>query len=179
MSISLVWAQSADRYIGVDGTMPWHLPEDQAHFRALTDGFPVIMGRTTWESLPDRFRPLPGRQNIVLSRRTDLVLDGADVVGDPGAALAVAGGRDVWVIGGTQVYEAFLPIADRLELTQVDVVVGGDTKAPVLDGGWHLVGRRPEQGWSTSATGLRYRFLSFRRATDGAGTSRRDDGAGR
>ena len=187
MSITLVFAQSADRYIGVDGGLPWHLPEDMAHFRELTDGFPVVMGRTTWDSLPERFRPLPGRQNIVLSRRSGLVLAGAEVVPDIASALALVAGRDVWVIGGAQVYDAFVPVADRLELTEVDVVVGGGTRAPLLDPGWLLVARSPQEGWATSTTGLRYRFLSLRRAhgddpatgCNGGRTRRRDDRAER
>ncbi|MCU1431263.1 MAG: dihydrofolate reductase [Actinotalea sp.] len=174
MTIALVWAQSADRWIGAGGTLPWHLPEDLARFRTLTSGHPVIMGRTTWESLPARFRPLPGRDNIVLSRRP-LHLTGAAVAPDVDAALELVGGRDAWVIGGAQVYAAFLPLADRLEVTQVDTVVAGDTRAPVLDGAWQVVDRDPPSGWRTSTVGLSYRFLSFARASaaepDGAGAS--------
>ncbi|WP_024288772.1 dihydrofolate reductase [Cellulomonas sp. KRMCY2] len=167
MSISLVYAQSADRCIGVDGALPWHVPEDMAHFRELTNGFPVVMGRTTWDSLPERFRPLPGRHNIVLSRRAGLVLAGADVVPDVASALALVAGRDAWVIGGAQVFDAFVPAADRLELTEIDVVVGAGTPAPLLDPGWVLVARDPQEGWATSTTGLRYRFLSLRREPGG------------
>lgn len=180
--IGLVWAQSADGVIGVDGTLPWYLPEDLAHFRELTSGHPVVMGRTTWDSLPPRFRPLPGRENVVLSRRPGLVLDGATVVPDVATALAAVGDRDAWVIGGAQVYAALLPWADRLEVTDVDVVVARDTRAPEVDGSWVEVARTPDEGWATSSTGLRYRFRSLRRADDGVpapGTARQPAPHGR
>ncbi|WP_199423794.1 dihydrofolate reductase [Actinotalea solisilvae] len=182
-SIGLVWAQSVDGVIGRDGDMPWYLPEDQAHFREVTTGSPVIMGRRTWDSLPERFRPLPGRANVVLSRRTDLRLDGADVVPDVGSALehaAAASSRVAWVIGGEQVYAAFLALADRAEVTEVDVRIEGDTAAPVLGPGWHVVSRSPDDGWHVSRTGLRYRFSSLARTTEAArdhGTAERPTGA--
>lgn len=163
MTLAMIWAQSADGYIGVDGTLPWHLPEDQAHFKALTSGHPVLMGRATWDSLPARFRPLPGRANIVLSRRPGLELPGAVVVPDVAAALEVVDGRDAWVIGGAQVYAAFAPLADRLEVTEVDLVVRGDTPAPVLDDSWEPAGRVPTEGWAVSAGGIRHRFCRYER----------------
>lgn len=182
-SVGLVWAQSVDGVIGRDGDMPWYLPEDQAHFREVTTGSPVIMGRRTWDSLPERFRPLPGRANIVLSRRTDLRLEGADVVPDVAAALAAAASaRVAWVIGGEQVYAAFLGVADRAEVTEIDVRVEGDTAAPALGEGWDVVSRSPEEGWHVSRTGLRYRFSSLVRSAgsvrDG-GTAERPTGGER
>lgn len=179
MTLALVWAESTDRRIGVDGGMPWRLPEDLAHFRDLTSGHPVIMGRTTWDSLPPRFRPLPGRENLVLSRREGLRLEGARVVPDLEAALAVVGERDAWVVGGAQVYEALLPRADRLEITEVDVVVGRGTRAPEVVGEWQEVLRSPEAGWATSSTGLRYRFRSLRRVPADHGTGTQRDVVGR
>jgi dihydrofolate reductase len=180
VTIGMVWAQSSDRYIGTGGGLPWSLPEDLAHFREVTMGSPVIMGRATWDSLPGRFRPLPGRLNIVLSRRADDdAVEGAALARDVDEALALTGGGDAWVIGGGQVYEAFMPYADRIELTQVDVVVTGQTRAPVLDRGWQLVAREPEAGWATSAGGLGYRFLSFVRIEGGARTPPRDVVPGR
>lgn len=179
MTLALVWAESADRYIGVDGGMPWRLPEDLAHFRDLTSGHPVIMGRTTWESLPPRFRPLPGRENLVLSRREGLRLEGARVVPDLEAALAAVGERDAWVVGGAEVYAAVMPRADRLEITDVDVVVGRGTRAPEVLGSWQEVARTPQEGWATSSTGLRYRFRSLRRAPGDGGTGTHPDVVGR
>lgn len=163
MGLALVWAVSIDGFIGRDGTLPWHLPEDLARFRELTAGHPVIMGRRTWDSLPARFRPLPGRENIVLSREPT-VLDGARAVGDVTGAVRVVAGREAWVIGGAEVYAAFLPVADRLEVTEVDVVVGNGTAAPHRGDGWDVVGLGE---WRVSTTGLRYRFLTYRRPPAG------------
>ncbi len=111
MSVALVWAQARGGVIGRDGSLPWHLPEDLAHFRALTRGATVVMGRATWESLPERFRPLPGRRNVVLSRRADFRAEGADVRSRPRGGAGRSGAADgtVWVIGGAQVYAAALP----------------------------------------------------------------------
>ena len=161
----MVWAQSVDRVIGVDGTLPWHLPEDMAHFREVTAGALVVMGRTTWASLPQRFRPLPGRVNVVLSRTPGLELAGATVVRSVAEALDVAGraGRPAWVIGGGQVYAAFEAVADRAEITEVDVRLGAGTWAPTLGDGWTRTRTDPGQGWATSTGGLRYRFVSWAR----------------
>lgn len=172
-ALGLIWAQSADRCIGRDGDLPWYLPEDQAHFREITTGHPVIMGRRTWDSLPDRFRPLPGRTNIVLSRRADLHLEGAEVVPDVDAALDRVAGRAAWVIGGAQVYGAFLPLADRVEMTEIDVRADGDTAAPALDDGWRQTAVSPAEGWHVSRTGLRYRYRTFVRAGADRGTAER------
>ncbi|MDT0165577.1 dihydrofolate reductase [Actinotalea sp. AC32] len=161
--LGLVWAQSRDGWIGADGGMPWHVPEDLAHFRRLTLGRPVIMGRATWDALPDRSRPLPGRENLVLSRRPDLELDGARVVGSVEAALEVVGDRDAWGIGGAQVLAALLPVADVLVVTDLDLDVAGDTPAPALDA-WRTVRCEPASGWARSVGGVRYRFRTLRRA---------------
>jgi len=160
--LGAVWAQSRDGVIGLDGALPWHLPEDLAHFRALTAGQVVLMGRTTWESLPERFRPLPGRENIVLSRSIG-ALPGATVVPDAAAALAAVAGRPAWVIGGRQVYALLLDHADRLEITDVDVVVGRGTRAPDVGAPWVDVASDPVEGWHTSSSGVRYRFRTLRR----------------
>ncbi|MEN0127871.1 MAG: dihydrofolate reductase [Brevundimonas sp.] len=164
MSLALVWAQSAAGVIGIGNELPWRVPEDSAHFRALTAGHPVIMGRATWESLPERFRPLPGRENIVLTRTPGYEAPGAVVVGSLADALVVVGVREAWVIGGGQVYDQALELADRVERTIVDLEVDGDTWAPVLGDDWQVVAREPADGWSTSSVGdVRYRFESLRR----------------
>lgn len=165
MSLALVWAQTTGGVIGRDGTMPWHLPEDMARFRELTIGHPVVMGRATWQSLPPRFRPLPDRENIVLSRDERFEAPGATVVGDVAAAVAAVGERRAWVIGGGAVYAATIGMADRLEVTEIDLAVPGDTVAPDVADGWRPVAVRPESGWAVSAeAGTRYRFLSYLRA---------------
>lgn len=159
--IGLIWAQAANGVIGRDGALPWHLPEDLAHFRQLTTGATVVMGRRTWESLPPKFRPLPGRRNVVLTRDPAWSADGAEVVHDLDAALT----GDVWVIGGAAVYRDALPVADRLAITDVDGEYGGDVFAPDLGAGWHEVEVDPPVGWHTSSTGVRFRWRDVRRAT--------------
>jgi dihydrofolate reductase len=155
VTLGLIWAQSRTGVIGSDNRLPWHIPEDMAHFREVTDGHPVIMGRRTWESLPARFRPLPGRRNIVISRRPGLTLPGAEVVGSLDDALRLAGDEETWVVGGGQVYAEALPLASVAEVTEVDIEVPGDVHAPVLVG-WHLA---REGEWRTSTTGARFRWL--------------------
>jgi dihydrofolate reductase len=165
--IGLIWAQAAGGVIGAGGALPWHLPEDLAHFREVTRGAAVIMGRRTWESLPERYRPLPGRRNIVLTRRPDWRADGARSAPSLEAGLAgVPSGGDVWVIGGAEVFRRALAFADRVERTDLDRVFDGDVVAPALDPRWVLVRRDPGQGWHISRAGLRYRFLTFRPADD-------------
>jgi dihydrofolate reductase len=163
-SVGLVWAQARDGVIGLDGGLPWRLPEDLAHFRALTAGSTVVMGRRTWESLPERFRPLPGRRNVVLTTDPAWAADGAQPAASVDEVLAGCEG-DLWVIGGGRVYAAFLAHADRVVVTDVDTLVEGDTWAPALGAGWQRVARDPAEGWSTSTTGLRYAVSHHRRAT--------------
>lgn len=165
-SIALIWAQARDRVIGSGGALPWHLPEDMALFRRLTTGSTVVMGRRTWESLPERFRPLPGRRNVVLTSDPSWSAEGAQRAG---SVADVLGEHEfLWVIGGGTVYESFLPHADRLVVTEVDTSVEGDTWAPALDAEWQPVARTPEDGWSLSAsTGLRYAVTEYRRGRAG------------
>jgi dihydrofolate reductase len=158
--VGLVWAQAANGVIGSGGAIPWHLPEDLAHFRELTDGAAVVMGRRTWESLPEDRRPLPRRRNVVLTRRPGWRVDGADAVPSLAAALALAGagGLDPWVIGGGEVLRSALPGADVVVRTELERRFDGDTTAPELDARWRLVATDPAQGWHVSRTGLRFRI---------------------
>ncbi len=159
MTVGLIWAQAHDRVIGAGGVMPWHLTEDLKHFRAVTGSDPVIMGRRTWESLPERYRPLPGRTNIVVTRQEGWDAPGAQVVHAVDDALAAAGGGAVWVIGGAELYAQTLPRAGRLEITEIDLDVDGDTRAPAPGDGWTI-----ETGeWLTAGNGMRYRFLTYTR----------------
>lgn len=160
--ISLVWAQAHARVIGADGTLPWRLPEDLRNFRELTTGATVVMGRRTWESLPDRFRPLPGRTNVVLTSDPLWSAEGARPAHSVGQVLDEF--PDCWVIGGGAVYAEFLPHARRAVVTEVDLDVEGDTRAPVLGTGWRVASRTPAEGWATSpSTGLRYAVSDHRR----------------
>lgn len=163
--IGLVWAEAAGGVIGADGGMPWHVPEDLAHFKAVTLGAPVIMGRRTWESFPDRFRPLPGRRNIVVTRSDEWDADGAERAGSLDDALKLAAdAAEVWVIGGGGIFREAIGRADVLEVTELDLQVDGDTYAPDRSG-WSAVRVEPAEGWHTSRGGIRYRFLTLVPAT--------------
>lgn len=169
-TVSLIWAQARGGAIGAGGALPWHLPEDLALFRRLTTGSTVVMGRRTWESLPDRFRPLPGRTNVVLTR--DPAWSAAGAVRAGSVAEVLAAHERLWVIGGGAVYAAFLPHADRLVVTDVDLEdtdleVAADTWAPPIGPGWTLAERTPATGWSTSSSGLRYAVSTYVRGVGG------------
>ncbi|MDX7743882.1 type 3 dihydrofolate reductase [Aeromonas veronii] len=140
MKISMIAAMAHDRVIGKDNQMPWHLPADLAHFKRVTLGKPVLMGRKTFESIG---RPLPGRRNLVISRNSDYRADGVEVIDSVGAALALLAGSSVeelMVIGGGHLYAEMLPSADCLYLTQIDLTVEGDTRFPAFDDGqWQRI----------------------------------------
>ena len=160
---SLVIAQAANRVIGRDNRMPWHLPADLAHFKRITMGHPVIMGRKTWESIG---RALPGRLNIVISRTPSFNAPGATVVHSLDEAfLAAADADEGFVIGGGQIYAEALPTADRIYLTEVSAEVEGDTTFPALDRSqWHetIMGERaPDE---RNAHPLRFLLLARRKA---------------
>jgi dihydrofolate reductase len=162
LRIKLIWAQARDRegraVIGRDNAIPWHLPEDMAHFKAHTLGHAVLMGRKTWDSLPPRFRPLPGRRNLVLTRQPAWRADGAEVVTSVQQAIDLLSGGDaseLWVIGGAEVYAQCLLLADQVVLTQIDLEVEGDAFAPSLGAGWVQTQRRDV----TTANGLRLSFV--------------------
>ena len=129
--ISLIVAVSTNNVIGADGDLPWRLSDDLKRFKVVTMGKPIVMGRKTYESIG---RPLPGRQNIVITRRNNFTADGCDVVQSTEEAVEVAGGADeVMVIGGSQIYAAFLPLAERIYLTRVHTEVDGDAFFPPID----------------------------------------------
>jgi dihydrofolate reductase len=135
--ISLIVAASENGVIGRDGDLPWRLSDDLRRFKAVTMGKPVVMGRKTWESIG---RPLPGRQNIVVTRRPELQFEGADVVTSAEAAMAAAAGAaEIMIIGGSEIYMLFLPLAERIYLTRVHAQVEGDAVFPTLGDEWRLV----------------------------------------
>jgi len=163
----MVWARSRDGVIGADGALPWHLPEDLRLFRALTLGSTVVMGRRTWESLPPRFRPLPGRRNVVLSTTLDPAEAGVEVARSVEEVLARDG--DLWVIGGGAVYATFLPHAAEVVVTEVDARPAGDTTAPELGPEWLPAERVPATGWAASSGGLRFRVVLWQRQAGAPG----------
>ncbi|MCW0504247.1 type 3 dihydrofolate reductase [Aeromonas piscicola] len=147
MKISMIAAMAHDRVIGLDNQMPWHLPADLAHFKRVTLGKPVLMGRKTFESIG---RPLPGRRNLVISRNPDYQADGVEVVDSVEAALALlADGQavdELMVIGGGHLYGQLLPRADSLYLTRIDLAVAGDTRFPAFEEDeWHCVERESHE----------------------------------
>lgn len=155
--MALIWAQAANGVIGRDNAIPWRLPEDLANFRRLTTGQTVLMGRRTWESLPPRFRPLPQRRNLVLTRDPGARFPGAQAVRSVDEGVEVAAGP-LWVIGGATVYAAALPYATRAVVTELREPVPGDTFAPHLDARFRPV---TDTGWQTSCSGLVYRISEF------------------
>ena len=158
MQINLIYARAANGVIGKDNTMLWHLPEDMAHFKQLTNGWPVIMGRKTWDSLPRKFRPLPGRVNIVITRQTDWVADGAIALPSLAQALTLChASSEVWVIGGAQIYALAEPLAHRAEVTEIQQDFEGDALAPQLGPAW-VEAKREEQ---VSAKGLAFSFVTY------------------
>ncbi|GAC58530.1 dihydrofolate reductase [Gordonia hirsuta DSM 44140 = NBRC 16056] len=161
MTIALVWAQDRTGAIGRRGAIPWRVPEDLAHFREVTGDGAVIMGRKTWESLPTRFRPLPGRRNIVLTRASGYTAEGAEVLADLEAALDLVG-RAASVIGGGEIYSAALQHAHQLLVTEIDMLVdSADAFAPPVD--LDVWEEAAASNWQRSSTGTMYRFLEYRR----------------
>lgn len=164
--VGMIWAQTNQGVIGADGGMPWKLPEDMAHFKRVTSGHPVVMGRRTWESFPEKFRPLPDRTNIVMTRQESWGASaesaGATVVSTIEDALVEAqfspGGNEVWVIGGGQVYAQALEHCNVAVITVINTDVPGDTAAPSLGDDWSFRGATPKEGWLTSKNGTEYRI---------------------
>ena len=159
--IVLVAAVAKDGAIGRDNALLWHLPEDMARFKALTSGKPVVIGRRTWDSIPAKFRPLPGRRNLVVSRSVS-ELQGAEVFASMDAALAAcAGSPEICVIGGGEIYALALPQADKLSLTEVDVVFpDADRHFPAWPREQFTEAAREPR---TSANGMRFDFVDYLR----------------
>lgn len=155
--IGMIWAQSLYGVIGVKNALPWYLPEDLKHFSHFTKGQTVIMGRNTWDSLPEAYKPLPDRVNIVITSEQN-TLDGALVVHSVKEALDAVETEEAWVIGGGQLYASMIKDADILEVTYVDTNTEGDAFAPAIPTGWDKV---KETEWLVSANGLRYRFVTY------------------
>jgi dihydrofolate reductase len=165
--LAIMVARAANGVIGRNNGLPWHLPEDLRYFKRTTLGKPVIMGRKTFESIG---RPLPGRPNIVISRRTDWSVAGVTVVASLEAALgraqalaAASGAQELMVIGGAQVYAAALPLASRLYVTEVHSVVAGDTRFPPVNPlDWREISR--EEHAATADNPYPYAFVVYDRA---------------
>jgi dihydrofolate reductase len=158
MRINMIFARAANGVIGNNNRMPWHLPEDMAHFKRLTQGWPVIMGRKTWDSLPPKFRPLPGRTNIVITRQQDWKEDGAEPAASLADALKIcARSEEVWIIGGAQIYAQAEPLAQRIEVTEIAQNFEGDAFAPPLGSEWIEAAREDH----ISSNGLKFSFITY------------------
>lgn len=156
--LGLIYARARNGVIGKDNTLPWHLPEDLAHFKATTLGQPVIMGRKTWDSLPPKFRPLPGRPNIVVTRQATWRAEGAQVAHSVAQALALCPqDSHPWVIGGAELYALALPLATRVVVTEIDADFEGDAYAPSLGPEWHEAQRQAH----TAASGLHFHVVTY------------------
>ena len=156
--LHLIYARAANGVIGVNGQLPWHLPEDLAHFKRTTLGCPVIMGRKTWDSLPPKFRPLPGRTNIVVTRQENWNEIGAQPVSSLREALLFCEqSADAWVIGGAQLYALAEPLASSAVVTEIDQDFAGDAYAPHLGSRWRETTRQSH----TAANGLPYSFVNY------------------
>lgn len=148
IAVSLIVAMAKNRVIGLNNSMPWHLPQDLKHFKKVTMGKPIIMGRKTWDSLG---RPLPGRPNLVVTRQQDFAPEGAEVFGSIDAAIKAAreyaqkmGVNELMVIGGAQLYGAILPLVDRMYVTEIDLEVEGDTFFPSINASnWTEISSEP------------------------------------
>lgn len=164
--IQLIYARAANGVIGNNNQLPWHLPEDMAFFKQKTAGSTVVMGRKTWDSLPARFRPLPGRHNVVVTRQagwqpepaSEQVSVASTIEGALDTARAL--GKPVWVMGGAQIYAQSLPLADEVWVTEIAQDFAGDAYAPSLGPEWQEASRQAH----TSSNGLPFSFVCYRRA---------------
>ena len=158
MELKLIYARSRNGVIGRDGQLPWHLPADLAHFKQTTLGQAVVMGRKTWDSLPERFRPLPGRTNIVITRQKDWQAKGALVAHSLAQAMALCPEPGpLWVIGGAEVYAQALPLASTVVVTEIDMEAQGDAHAPPMGAEWKETSRQFHAGEG----GLSYSFVHY------------------
>ncbi len=162
--LHLIFARSANGVIGRDNALPWHLPEDLAHLKRTTLGHPVIMGRKTWDSLPRKFRPLPGRRNVVVTRQADWQAEGAQRAASVADAITLCGDApDAWVLGGAEIYRTALPLATTLVVTEIDAIFEGDAHAPELGPEWTEAARERH----VSSTGLPFSFVTYHNMNKG------------
>ena len=158
MKLHLIYARARNGTIGQNNQMPWHLPEDLAHFKRVTLGQPVIMGRKTWDSLPARFRPLPGRVNIVITRQADWQAEGALRATSIEDAMRLCGAApDAWIMGGAEIYRQAEPLASTAVVTEIDADFEGDAFAPTLSPAWQETARESH----VAASGLAFSFVTY------------------
>ena len=156
----MIVAIGNDGSIGRNGDLIWHIPADLKRFKALTTGHPVIMGRKTWDSLPKK--PLPNRRNVILTRRKDFVVEGAETVNSVEEALKITEGSSPFIIGGSEIYNAFLPFVNQLFLTEVNTTcTNADAHLHLnLKKGWKKIG---ESDMQTTPEGLEFQYVTYKR----------------
>lgn len=157
-TLTLIVAIDAERGIGADNKLPWHLPEDLAHFKRLTSGHPIIMGRKTFDSIG---RPLPNRRNIVITRNPDWCHEGTEAVPSLQAAIVLAGAAPAFIIGGAQIFTEAMPLADRIVVTEIDHTFQCDTFFPLLPAGAWAESART--AYHSDAHGYDYAFVTYDR----------------
>jgi dihydrofolate reductase len=164
MALHLIFARARNGVIGVNNQLPWHLPEDLMHFKRATLGSPVIMGRKTWDSLPPKFRPLPGRLNVVVTRQANWQAEGALRASSITEAMTLCPtDSDAWVIGGAEIYAQAMPWASTAVVTEIDQDFAGDAFAPSFNADWQEVAREAH----TSAQGLAFSFVTYQHLKTG------------
>jgi dihydrofolate reductase len=162
----MIWAQDKRGVIGANGTVPWSVPEDLARVESVTKDHPVVMGRRTWDSLPETSRPVPARANYVISRNDELVAEGATVVRSLDEALeAIDASSDdeAWIIGGGQIFSEAVGQANVAVVTEINHAYYGETYAPGLGSEWSLISTEPATGWSKSTGGIEFRIHTYRK----------------
>lgn len=160
MQLKLIFARASNGVIGHNNALPWHLPEDLAHFKRTTLGCPVIMGRKTWDSLPAKFRPLPGRLNVVVTRQPGWQATGALVAHSVDQACQLCPpDSTAWVIGGAELYALAEPLATEAVVTEIDHAFDGDALAPKLGPQWLETSRLPQ----TATNGMTFSLVTYRR----------------
>jgi dihydrofolate reductase len=158
MRLGLIYAHARNGVMGKDNALPWHLPEDLAHFKRTTLGCPVVMGRKTWDSVPPRFRPLPGRRNVVITRDASWHAAGAEVARSLDEAIALCKPADIaWITGGGEIFRLAMPHAHLAVVTEIDADFEGDVIAPPLGAGWREVARERH----VSANGTPFSFVTY------------------
>jgi dihydrofolate reductase len=162
MKLNLIFARARNGVIGRNNTLPWHLPEDLAHFKRCTLGCPVILGRKTWDSLPPKFRPLPGRSNVVVTRQHGWQANGAVVAHSLDEACAACRpDSTAWVIGGAELYSQALPLANTVVVTEIDADFEGDAFAPQFGPEWVEISHQQ----LLSSTGMGLRFVTYQKSS--------------
>jgi dihydrofolate reductase len=162
-NVKIIFARASNGVIGKENTLPWYIPEDMKRFKELTAGSTVIMGRKTYDSLPAKFKPLPGRTNVVITRQKDWNQQGVVVAYSAEEALTLCPkDKDIWVIGGSEIYCMFMEYAQQIEITEIEKEFDGDAFSPKLDSDWEMTDKTETK----ESNGLFYHFTTYTRTKE-------------